>query len=281
MKDFIHMALNNAGELLSKATSDNDRRNLDTVIAILKLIKHEKHYEKDNLELSQEIFDKLISGSVNTENVLEALEILHINGSNGKNGKPKQQCMDGKKRAGIPISTNMLELLIEHSNAAETLVSGIQLLDAVKFSRAMKESILDVIRRYPNDISSIVHGASLLADDDDVVMAYLSRLNQQNVKNAVAIANKLSDLEMDDQLTIDTLNELFAESSKDFSPKSEEPSEELILNKGISVFSKKINPQTGLSDTLLNNSFFKGIRSDSHSASTLINPNESEMYSLD
>lgn len=281
MKNFIDMALNNAGELLSKATSDNDRRNLDTVIAILKLIKHEKHYEKGNLELSQEIFDKLISGSVNTENVLEALETLHINGSNGKNGKPKQQCIDGKKRAGIPISTNMLELLIEHSNSAETLVNGIQMLDAVRFSPAMKESILDVIRRYPNDITAIVHGVSLLVDNDELVMAYLSRLNPKNVKNAFAIANKLSDLEMEDQLTIDTLNEIFADSSKDLSPKSEELLEALILNKGISVFSKKINPQTGLSDALLDNSFFKGIRSDSHSASTLINPNESEMYSLD
>lgn len=297
MKEFLEIAFDKASNLLLKATSDREKYNFDNVIDILKLLKHEKHYEHDKLDLSQEMFDKLISGSVNTENILEALETLHTNGSNGKNGKPEQKCGNWQKRAGIPISTKMLELLIEHSESAERLVSSIQMLDAVKFSPAMKNRIFDAIKLYPDNIIEIVHGVSLLADDDQVAIAYLSRLNPKNVKNAFSIAQKISELDMENQLTPDTIEVIFSESFKCFAPKNKgQPgtedktkmhsivaSSESVLNKTVPLFTKgeKLNAPTNLVDTLLNNSFFKEIKPAAPSAVTLINQNESESYLLD
>ncbi|VEB37559.1 hypothetical protein [Legionella cherrii] len=297
MTDLLQIALHKTSNLLLKATSDKERHNLDNVIDILKFIKHEKHYEGDKLELSQEMFDKLIGGTVNTESVLEALETLHINGSNGKNGRPEQKCNKGQKRAGIAITTNMLEMLIEHSESAELLVSAMQMLDAVKFSPVMKNRILDAIKLYPDHINGIVHGVSLLADDDDLAMEYLSRLNSGNVKNAFTLANKISELEIEDQLTPGNIDMIFSGSLNDLATKAKEQSEtddktkmtncvsssESVLSKAVPLLAKseKFNTRTDVAGTLINNSFFKAIKPAKAQLMPSMNQSEDNLYSLD
>ncbi|MCW8407490.1 hypothetical protein OQJ13_00695 [Legionella sp. PATHC035] len=297
MTDLLQIALDKTSNLLLKATSDKERHNFDNVIDILKFIKHEKHYEGDKLELSQEMFDKLISGTVNTENVLEALETLHINRSNGKNGRPEQKCNKGQKRAGIAITTNMLEILIEHSESAELLVRAMQMLDAVKFSPVMKNRILDAIKLYPDHINEIVHGVSLLADDDDVAMEYLSRLNSGNVKNAFALANKISELEIEEQLTPGDIDMIFSGSLKDLATKPKEQSEtddktkiahcvtssESVLGHAVPLLAKseKFNTLTDVPGTLLNHSIFKAIKPAKAELMPSLNQSEDNFYSLD